>query len=61
VGIKEVRSKKYYLQGEVNKPGAVPLVVPTTVLEALVQAGGFSDFARKNKIRILRMKDGEQK
>jgi polysaccharide export outer membrane protein len=61
VGIKEVRSKKYYLQGEVNKPGAVPLVVPTTVLEALVQAGGFRDFARKNKIRILRMKDGEQK
>ena len=61
VGIKDVRSKKYYLQGEVNKPGAVPLVVPTTVLEALVQAGGFRDFARKNKIRILRMKDGEQK
>jgi polysaccharide export outer membrane protein len=60
VGIQEVRSKKYYLQGEVNKPGAVPLVVPTTVLEALVQAGGFRDFARKNKIRILRMKDGEQ-
>jgi polysaccharide export outer membrane protein len=61
VGIKDVRSKKYYLQGEVNKPGAVPLVVPTTILEALVQAGGFRDFARKNKIRILRMKDGVQK
>jgi polysaccharide export outer membrane protein len=59
VGIQEVRSKKYFLQGEVNKPGAVPLVVPTTVLEALVQAGGFRDFARKNKIRILRMKDGK--
>jgi polysaccharide biosynthesis/export protein len=62
VGIKDVRSKKYYLQGEVNKPGVVPLVVPTTVLEALVQAGGFRDFARKNKIRILRMmQDGVQK
>jgi polysaccharide export outer membrane protein len=61
VGIKEVRSKKYYLQGEVNRPGVVSLVVPTTVLEALVQAGGFRDFARKNKIRILRMKDGVQK
>jgi polysaccharide export outer membrane protein len=54
VGVERVNSKKYYIQGEINKPGAYPLVVPTTVLEALVNAGGFRDFANTKKITILR-------
>ncbi len=54
VSVEKVNSKKYYIQGEINKPGAYPLVVPTTVLEALVNAGGFRDFANTKKITILR-------
>jgi polysaccharide export outer membrane protein len=54
VGILAVGSKKYFILGEVNKPGAFPLVVPTNVLEALVNAGGFRDFANQTKILILR-------
>jgi polysaccharide export outer membrane protein len=54
VNVTGFNSKKYSIQGEVNKPGPSPLVVPTTVLEALVNAGGFKDFANKRKIRILR-------
>jgi polysaccharide export outer membrane protein len=54
VGILSVGSKKYYILGEVNRPGAFPLVVPTNVLEALVNAGGFRDFANQTKILILR-------
>jgi len=54
VNVTGFNSKKYSIQGEVNKPGSAPLVVPTTVLEALVNAGGFKDFANKSKIRILR-------
>ncbi len=54
VQIIEVRSKKYYINGEVNKPGQYYLVTPTTVLEALNNAGGFRDFANKKKIKILR-------
>jgi polysaccharide export outer membrane protein len=54
VGILAVGSKKYFILGEVNKPGAFPLVVPTNVLEALVNAGGFRDFANQSKILILR-------
>jgi polysaccharide export outer membrane protein len=49
-----VNSKKYYIHGEVNSPGAYPLIVPTTVLEALAQAHGFKDFAGIKKIRIMR-------
>jgi polysaccharide export outer membrane protein len=54
VGVEKVNSKKYYIQGEVNKAGSYPLVIDTTVLEALVNAGGFRDFANTKKIVILR-------
>ena len=54
VTVQAVNSKKYYLQGEVLKPGSYPLLIPTTVLEALVNAGGFRDFANQKKITILR-------
>jgi len=54
VMVQDVRSKKYYIDGEVNKPGTYLLVTPTTVLEALSNAGGFRDFANTKKIRILR-------
>jgi polysaccharide biosynthesis/export protein len=50
----DVRSKNYYLQGEVNKPGKYTLVVPTTIMQALVNAGGFKDFANKKDIKIQR-------
>lgn len=57
VSVSQVNSKKYYLQGEVNKPGQYNLIVPTTVLEALVNAGGFRDFANEKRIRIMRGKE----
>ena len=54
VQVNQINSKKYFIQGEVLKPGPNPLVVPTTVLEALVNAGGFRDFANVKKIEIIR-------
>jgi polysaccharide biosynthesis/export protein len=56
ISVGQVNSRKYYIQGEVNRPGSYPLVVPTTVLEALVNAGGFKEFANTKKIIILRGK-----
>lgn len=56
VSVTQVNSKKYYLEGEVNKPGEYSLIVPRTVLEALVEAGGFRDFAKETRIRIIRGK-----
>ncbi|MCC7499515.1 MAG: polysaccharide biosynthesis/export family protein [Bryobacterales bacterium] len=52
--VREVRSKKYLVSGEVNRPGSYPLVTPTTVVEAIVSAGGFRDFANRKKIVIMR-------
>lgn len=54
VFVEQVRSKKYYIQGEVYHTGFFPLVTPTTVLEALGNAGGFKDFANQKDIHILR-------
>ncbi len=54
VSLQQVNSKKYYIDGGVNRPGEYRLVTPTTVLEALSQAGGFREFSNTKKIRILR-------
>jgi polysaccharide biosynthesis/export protein len=54
VSVVSVNSKKYFIQGEVYKPGSYPLLVPTTVLEALGNAGGFREFANQKKIVIIR-------
>jgi polysaccharide export outer membrane protein len=54
VTVQEVLSKKYYLDGEVAKPGEYPLVAPTTILEAISKAGGLAMFANTKKIYVLR-------
>lgn len=54
VSVQSVQSRRYYITGEVNRAGAFPLVVPTRVLEALTNAGGFREFANTKKITILR-------
>jgi polysaccharide biosynthesis/export protein len=54
VSLQSVQSKKYYITGEVNRPGTFPLIVPVTVLEALTNSGGFREFANTKKITILR-------
>ena len=41
VTVVQVLSKKYYIDGEVGRPGAYPLVTPIKILEALSMAGGF--------------------
>jgi len=58
ISVVGVNSKRYFIQGEVNKPGEYKLVVPTKVLEALVNAGGFRDFARTKKIVVIREEAG---
>jgi polysaccharide biosynthesis/export protein len=54
VAVTEVRSKKFYIDGEMNRPGSFPLVMPTSILEALSRGGGFREFANTKKIRVLR-------
>jgi polysaccharide export outer membrane protein len=54
VNVTEINSRKIQILGEVNKPGSYPLIVPTNVLEALGNAGGFHDFANTKNITVQR-------
>jgi len=58
VMVQEVKSQTYVVVGRVTKPGSYELGKPTTVLEAIAIAGGFLDFAKPNKVKILRRRDG---
>ena len=52
--VQEVRSQKFNIVGQVNRPGTFTLVKPMTVLDALAQAGGFGTFATLKDIYVLR-------
>lgn len=52
--VQQANSEKYNILGQVNKPGAYPLTAATTIVDAIANAGGFKDFAKKKKIYILR-------
>nr|MDP9115072.1 SLBB domain-containing protein [Acidobacteriota bacterium] len=54
VSLQAVGSKKFYITGEVSRPGEYTLATPTKVFDALSNAGGFRDFANKKKIIIIR-------
>src|SRR5581483_8274079 len=54
VTVQEVGSKQYYMDGEVVRAGEYPLVVPTTILEAISKAGGLQEFANEKHIYVLR-------
>jgi polysaccharide export outer membrane protein len=52
--VQEVKSHKFSIVGEVQKPGTYPLPGPLTVLEGIAQAGGFREWAKIKDIVILR-------
>ena len=48
-----------YVSGAVSKPGKIILDRPMTVLEAIMEAGGFGPMANMRKVRIIRLTKGE--
>ncbi len=54
VAVEEMNSRKFNVLGEVQRPGSFSLIRPTSVLDALAQAGGFREFAKVKKIYVLR-------
>jgi polysaccharide export outer membrane protein len=52
--VQEATAAQISVIGEVGATGPQVLRGPTTVLEALAQAGGLKEFAKKGDIRILR-------
>lgn len=54
-----INSQRIYVIGEVNRPGAFPLLPGSTVLRGLSSAGGFTQFAKLKGIYVLRVENGK--
>jgi polysaccharide export outer membrane protein len=59
--VSDVRSFKVSIIGEVTRPGRFELKSWTTVLDVLALAGGFTQFAARSRMVILRPDGGTMK
>jgi len=53
-------SKRAYVLGEVRSAGPISLGSEMSVLDAITAAGGFTPFAKKSSVRVLRRVDGKE-
>ena len=58
--VREIRSRKVYIIGEVSKPGTFQLASEMTVLQAIGEAGGFIEGADKGDVIIVRGESGKE-
>ena len=61
VSVKIPASKKFYILGEIVRTGEYPLNKELTVLQAFALAGGFTEWASKKEILLLRKEDGQDR
>jgi polysaccharide export outer membrane protein len=61
VNVRQPLSKRFYVLGEVKRTGEYPLVKHLTVLQAFALAGGFTEWASKDEIILLRRENGKDK
>jgi polysaccharide biosynthesis/export protein len=55
-----INSKKIYVNGKVKKEGPIPYTYRMTVMQALSEAGGITDYAKKKAIYVLRNENGRE-
>jgi polysaccharide export outer membrane protein len=55
VSVKTINSYAVFVLGEVTKPGKYQLKSYITVLQAISTAGGFTDYAKRNKLQVVRV------
>jgi polysaccharide export outer membrane protein len=61
VAVKQVNSRKVYLLGEGIKPGSLPMNGEMNVLQAISMAGGPLEWAKQDRIEIVRVEGGTEK
>jgi len=52
--VEQINSRKFNILGQIAKPGTFPLTSGTTIVDAIAEAGGFRDFAKKKGVYLLR-------
>ena len=58
--VKEVNSAKVSVLGEVKTPGMYKIKDRATVLDAVALAGGFTEYARRDKVMLIRIEPNGQ-
>ena len=58
VMVKEIHSRKITVIGQVSKSGSFPLSTGMKVLQAIGEAGGFTEDAKKSDITVVRLENG---
>ncbi len=58
--IVDTENSKFYMVGEVNKVGEYDLTKDLTILQAIALAGGFTEWANKDNIILLRYRNGKE-
>jgi len=58
--VREVHSSRFYVIGEVMKPGVYPLHDATTVLHAIAAAGGAGEFSARDRATVIRATTGQR-
>jgi len=61
VTIVDPQSQKFYILGEVKNTGEYPIVKNLTVMQAFAIAGGFTEWAEKDEIVLVRYVGGNRK
>lgn len=60
VVVKQVNNNRAFVTGQVIRPGPYVLSGPTTVLQVIAMAGGFTEFADRKHVLITRIESGRQ-
>jgi polysaccharide export outer membrane protein len=61
VTVNNAGSQKFYILGEVSRTGEYPIVKDLSVLQAFALAGGFTEWASKDEILLIRRESGQKK
>ena len=60
VKVVDYTSKKIVIVGQVKSPGTFPFDENMSIVEAISRAGGFTQIAKKNAVRVTRITDGKR-
>jgi polysaccharide export outer membrane protein len=60
VTVTEMGSKVAYVTGEVQHPGAYPVIGPVDVLQIIAKAGGVTPYAHRKSVFVLREINGKK-
>ena len=57
--VRSFSMQRVYVDGEVFRPGMLPLVGPVTIRQAVAAAGGFRETARRTDVIVIRQSQGK--